>query len=160
MNKRTSQLLPLSFLACLIIFSSCGKLVKWNPDPLLDTSDVVITCDANDGNKGLLNYEKNVYVHLGLITNKSVNRNDWQFVLFAWGATDPKALATPLGDNKWSYSIKNIRQFFKVANDEKIINLVVLFRSGECYDNHCKVLRNADESDIYIPVTDKTVILK
>ncbi len=146
-------------LSLMILASSCGKLVKWTPDPVTDTGEVEITCDATEGNKGLLDYNKDVYVHVGLITNKSVNRNDWEFVLFDWGSKDPRALATPAGKNKWKYKISNIREFFKVGNDEKILNLVILFRAGECYDTHCRALRNADESDIYIPITDNTVTL-
>jgi hypothetical protein len=160
MNSNTLRVRQTALLACILLITSCShKLIKYAPEPVYDTSDITITCDATEGNKGLLDFKKNVYVHVGLITNKSFNRNDWKFVLFDWGSTDARALATPAGDNKWTYSIKNIRQFFKVPNDEKITDLVILFRAGECFDSHCKVLRNADESDIYIPVSDKTVLL-
>jgi hypothetical protein len=138
-----------------MLTASCTKLLKWTPEPLSDSSDVKITCDAREGNKGLINYNGDVYVHIGLITSESKNKDDWRFVKFKWGSRDIGAQATPAGNNKWSYTIKNIRKFFGVGKDEQIINLAILFRSGGCIDIYCKVLRNSDGSNMYIPIDDK-----
>ena len=124
---------------------------------MTDTSDVTITCNARSGNKGLVNFEGDVYVHIGLITNKSNNQNEWRYVKFKWGSREMMAKATPDGSSQWSYSISNIRKFFGVSDDEKIISLAILFRSGACIDVHCKVLRNVDGSNMYIPIKDETV---
>jgi hypothetical protein len=140
-------------------FFSCRELIKTDPEIVSDTSEVVITCDSRLGNKGLLDYTGDVYVHVGLITSKSLNSEDWRYVKFTWGSRDNNAKATPVGKNRWSYSIKNVREYFKVPGDEKIINLAILYRSGACIDIHCKTLRNIDGSNIYIPIKDQSAVL-
>lgn len=145
-------------LVCVIAISGCkAKLLDWTPKEVVDTGDVEITCDATQGNRGLLDFNGDVYVHLGLITNKSKDKDDWRFVKFKWGSKEPGALATPAGKNKWSYSIKNIRQFFGVGKDEQIRKISILFREGGCIDVYCNVLRNIDASNMYVPVVDQTV---
>lgn len=147
----------LLLIACSSFIISCNQLLETDPERLTDTGDVTITCDASQGNKGLLNYEGDVFVHVGLITSKSEHIEDWRHVKFDWGSRENLAKATPVGKNKWSYTIKNIREFFDVDQDEKISQLAVLFRSGACIDVYCKVLRNTDDSNIYIPVHDESV---
>ena len=145
-----------AFFVCIIIslFSSgCSTpLVEISPGSLTDTSNVTITCNANMGNKGLLNFTGPVYIHLGLITDSSNHPNEWRYVKFNWGSTDEAALAKPVGRNKWTYNIPNIRKFFAVAENEKIQKLALLFRQGNCIDTLCRTLRNEDKSDILIPV--------
>jgi hypothetical protein len=69
--------------------------------------------DCTKGNQGLLNYgnTNDVYVHIGLITNLSINPTDWKYAKFTWGTADPLAKATSLGNNKYQYIINNIRSF-------------------------------------------------
>jgi hypothetical protein len=143
------------FLLLLLFLASCGELVSVSPKKPSETDDIRIRMDATKGDQGLLDYTGDVYVHLGLITNKSEHALDWRFVKFAWGSRDPTALAKPIGKNKWEYTIKNPRAFFQVPEDEKIYQLAVLFRSGACIDVYCKVLRNEDGSDILIPIASK-----
>ena len=138
----------------LFLLSSCSSpLIKTNPDLISDTSQFIITCDANRGNKGLLDFTGPVYIHLGLITDSSIHPNEWRYVKFKWGSTQDSALTTPSGKNKWSYTIPNIRKFFRVSESEKVMKLAVLFREGNCIDTNCRTLRNEDKSDMYIPVS-------
>ncbi|WP_026969101.1 hypothetical protein [Algoriphagus terrigena] len=139
-------------IGLLLLLASCGKVIKVSPSYPTDTERLTILANANEGNQGLLDYTGDVYVHLGVITNKSEHELDWRYVKFAWGSRDSAALATPVGKNKWEYPIGNIREFFGVPQDEKIYKLAVLFRSGACIDVYCKVLRNLDESDLMIPI--------
>jgi glycosidase len=129
-----------------------AQLLSWTPDFPKDNSNITITMDATKGNKGLLGFANNVYVHIGVITNLSANPGDWKYSKFAWGSTDPAALATPAGTNKWSYNIPNIRTFFAVPAGETILKIAILFRAGNCTD--CQAQRNADGSDMYVPVYD------
>jgi hypothetical protein len=141
-------------LILLLAITSCSTpLVKTKPEDISDTSSVTIICDATKGNKGLLNYSGPVYVHLGLITDSSISPKHWRFVKFDWGSEQKEALATVVGKNSWSYSIPNIRKFFEVKENEKPLKIAILFRSGNCLDTFCKVLRNEDKSDIFIPIT-------
>jgi hypothetical protein len=154
----TGRRANIGIIFILILISSCSSsLVKWSPETLIDSGDVEITCDANEGNKGLMDFPGQVFVHVGLITNKSQNKDDWRFVKFKWGSRESMAKATPAGKNKWKFSIKNIRQYFGVGKDEQILNLAILFREGGCFDIYCKTLRNSDGTNIYIPISDQSV---
>jgi len=138
------------------LFGNCSSpLIETEPEVITDTSEVSITCNAEKGNKALMGYAGPVYVHLGLITDSSGFPTDWRYVKFKWGSTEKAAEGTPQGKNKWSYKIHNMRNFFGVPGNEKIIQLAILFRSGNCIDTFCKVLRNADKSDVLIPVKQK-----
>jgi hypothetical protein len=143
-------LLPALLIALL---TGCNSpLVRTNPAHFSDTSSITITCDATRGNKGLLGFRGDVYVHLGLITDSSVHPNQWRYVKFNWGSVQPEALATYEGNDRWSYKVPSIRKFFGIKEGEKLLQVAVLFRSGNCLDTFCKVLRNKDRSDMKIPV--------
>jgi hypothetical protein len=142
-----------SIFFLMLILSGCTTpLVEVSPREITDTSTVTITCNGAKGNKGLMNFEEPVYVHLGLITDSSINPNHWRYVKFKWGSTDEAALVKRAGRNQWTYEIPNIRKFFGVAENERIQNIAILFRQGNCIDTLCKTLRNEDKSDIFIPV--------
>ena len=141
------------FIAGVLNTGCSSPLIETNPEIVTDTSAVIVTVDGNRGNKGLLDYNGPVYVHVGLVTDSSISPTFWRYVKFKWGSTDEAALATPAGKNKWTYQIPNIRTFFAVPQNERIQKLAILFREGNCLDTFCKVLRNADKSDILIPVS-------
>ena len=152
MKQHYSKLLSFPIMAMLFSLGCSTPLVKTTPDDFSDTSDVTITCDANKGNKGLLNFQGPVYIHLGLITDSSIHPNEWRYVKFSWGSTEEAALTKPAGKNKWTYEIPNIRKFFAVPHNEKILKIAVLFRQGNCIDTLCSTLRNEDKSDILLTV--------
>lgn len=145
------------FTIC-IIACYCGnaQLLQWSPSYLKESSSTIsITCDATRGNQGLLGYTPvtDVYVHIGAITNLSSSSSDWKYVVnnnFNSPATIVQAVS--LGTNKWTFNINGgLRSFFNITNGaEKIQKIAILFRSG----NGSKVQRNADASDMYIPVYD------
>ena len=141
-------------MLCLQCFCSfTTNVVSWSPDAIKDTNDVQITCDSTKGNRGLYNYKDSVYVHVGLVTDLNGSATTWQYLKFTWGSSVASAKAHGAGENKWSYSIHNIRNFFDVPSDERILKVAILFRSGNCQDS-CYALRNEDGSDIFIPVND------
>jgi glycosidase len=139
-----------------ITISLRSQLLNWTPDFSKDNDNITITVDATKGNQALLGFAGNVFVHVGVITNLSTGPSDWKYVKFTWGAADAAAQATPAGTNKWSYTINNIRTFFNVPVGETILKIAILFRSGGC-NNDCVVQRNADGSDMYVPVYDNNL---
>jgi hypothetical protein len=146
-----SKLVPV-----ILLFARCSsEIIETSPASLSDTSEVEITCNANQGNKGLLDFPGDVFVHVGLITDSSEHPRDWRYVKFKWGSTEPLAKAALAGKNRWSYKIPNIREYFGVNKNEKVFKLAILFREGNCIDTFCKVLRNADKSDIMIDLAQK-----
>ncbi|MBK7884766.1 MAG: 1,4-alpha-glucan-branching protein [Chitinophagaceae bacterium] len=142
-------------LYLFIIFSTISnaqRLLTWTPEFPKDNDQLVITIDCSKGNQGLFNFEggnsNNVYVHAGLHTNLSNGPNDWKYSKFTWGTADPAAKAVPLGNNKYQYTINNIRTLFGVAPGEIIKKVNIIFRSA---DGNLKQT-NSDNSDMYIPV--------
>lgn len=140
----------LLLFACSV--SKSQRLLNWTPEFPVDNSTLSFTVDCNKGNQGLLNFEggnsNNVYVHVGVITNLSTGPTDWRYVKFTWGSTDPAARATPLGNNRYQYTITNIRSFFNVPAGETIRKVTAIFRNAS---GNLKQV-NSDVSDMYIPV--------
>ena len=154
-SKMKQQNLIIIYLVAANSLLSCScssPLIKVSPEHFSDTSTITITGNAASGNKGLLGFKGPVFVHVGLITDSSVNPNQWRYVKFKWGSTEEAARAIPAGDNRWNYTIPNIREFFGVKQNEKIERLAILFREGNCVDTFCRVLRNLDKSDLFIPI--------
>jgi len=141
---------------------SWAQLLSWTPSfPVEDdaATNVVITADATKGNLGLLNYSPttDVYVHIGVITNKSTAPNDWQHIKFPnFNTVYPQAQCTYLGNYKWQYTITGgLRSYFGITDaTEHIQKIAILFRNGD----GSKKLANADGSDMYVPVYDNSMV--
>ncbi|MEO9022294.1 MAG: alpha-amylase family glycosyl hydrolase [Ginsengibacter sp.] len=145
----------LSITILFFSFQTFSQLLSWTPDFVTEGSTpVTITVDASYGNKGLLNYTptSDVYVHTGVITNKSTGPTNWQHVKFNQNFNTPNAAlqATYLGNNKWQFTITGgIRAYYGLTDPTEVIQkIAILFRNG----NGSTVQRNADLSDMYIPV--------
>lgn len=132
---------------------SQAQLLTWTPPfpKENDASQILeITVDATKGNQGLLNFSGDVYVHIGVITNKSANGDDWKYVPFQWGTSPANGKTASLGSNKWKYTITgSLRTFFGITDaSETIQKIAILFRSAD----GTKAQRNTDASNMYIPV--------
>ncbi len=132
----------------LLFCAAKAQLLGTTPQFARETDNITITMDANFGNKALLNYANtgDVYVHVGVITNLSTGPADWKHVPFEWSSNTAQNKANYLGNNKYSFTINNIRSFFNVTGTEYIQNIALLFRSG----NGNTVQRNSNGGDMYI----------
>ena len=147
----------LAAFGCLFFSVSVfSQLLTWTPSFPKDNNNITIAVDAVKGNRGLIGFSGNVYVHVGVITNLSTSGADWRHVVFAWGSTNAAAQATPDGVNKWKYTINNIRSFFSVPAGETISKIAILFRDGPGNI----VQRNSDGSDMYVPVYDNNLAVR
>lgn len=138
-------------LLCFAVVAGRAQLLSTDIAFPTDASTIVVTMDANKGNKGLLNHTaSDVYVHTGVITNLSTSPTNWRYVKFNQNFNQPNAAlqATSLGGNKWQFTIANIRAYYGVPAGETILRVSILFRSG----NGSLVQRNSDGSDMYIQV--------
>ena len=146
------------YLLCLGILMlslsvSAQRLLSWTPEFPTDGGNITFTIDCTKGNQGLLNYQggasADVFVHIGVNTNLSTNPSDWRYVKFTnFNAATPEAKATVLGNNKYSFTITNIRAFFGVPAGETINKINCIFRTG----NGSLKQVNSDGSDMYIPM--------
>lgn len=152
----------LTAVCLLTYFLGFGQLLTWTPDFITESSsNIEITVDANRGNLGLKDYSStsDVYIHTGVITNLSTTPTDWKYVKFSsFNTPNAAAQATYLGNNKWKFTISgNLRTFYNITSPtEKILKITVLFRSG----NGNIVQRNADGSDMYIPVYESGIAVR
>ena len=152
----------LTAVCLLTYFLGFGQLLTWTPDFITESSsNIDITVDATRGNLGLKDYSStsDVYIHTGVITNLSnysyrLEIRKVQFVQYP----DCGSCTTYLGNNKWKFTISgNLRTFYNISSPtEKILKITVLFRSG----NGNIVQRNADGSDMYIPVYESGIAVR
>src|SRR5579859_6987037 len=143
---------PLVILFAVLLTGSGAYAQLLTEVPLFprDTDSVEIIADCSKGNQGLFNYANtgDVYVHIGLITSASSGPADWKYAPFTWGTTPSLAKAVSLGNNRYRYSIGNIRSFFNVSAGETILRIAILFRNG----SGSLAQRNSDGGDMYVPV--------
>lgn len=119
-------------------------------DPVFATQNdsVVIYYNAAQGN-GALASVNTIYAHTGLITNKSASPTSWRHVQGNWGTADSRVLMTNLGNQIFRISF-NIKTFYNLPADEKIISLALVFRN----QSGSIVGRAADGSDFFVPIFD------
>ncbi len=125
-----------------------AQVLQWVPQFPTADSSITITYDVTKGNAALVNVFP-VYFHTGVITNLSTSPGDWRYVVTTWGKADPAYQMTYLGNNKWQLHFDNIRKYYGVPQSEKILKLAFVFRNGD----DSKVGRNADSSDIFLPLS-------
>ncbi len=136
-------------LICLpVVLLTKAQLLSFTPDFPVDNSNVTITMDATKGNKGLMGYTGDVFVHIGVITNLSTSTTDWKYTKTTWGSTDVNYKATVVSSNIWSFTVNNIRSYFGVPAGETILRIAILFRNGTGSVKQA----NTDGSDMYVPV--------
>lgn len=132
-----------------VIINETG-LVVFSPSIPAADDTITITFDATRGNGGLTGASE-VYIYTGVITDKSTSPTDWKYLKSpSFSAPDPAAKMTALGMNKFQIKLTPT-SFYNVPATEKILKLVMVFRSGD----GSKAGRNSDNSDIYIPVYEK-----
>jgi len=141
------------FLFLIASITAPAQLLSVTPSFPQDNATVTIVVDCAKGNKGLLNYVNpgDVYVHTGVTTSASTGSSDWRYVKFTnFNTGDPSVKATALGNNRYSFTIANIRSFYGVPAGETIKKIAILFRNGA----GSVVQRNSDGSDMYLSVYD------
>ena len=157
-----------AFLGCLsllVILCSDAQLLTWTPSfPVEDdaATSLVINVDASKGNRGLFEYAmtNDVYVHTGVITNKSTGSSDWKYVKFNQNFNLPNAAlsAAYLGNSQWRFTITgSLRSYYGITDaTEHIQKIAILFRNG----NGSKKQANTDGSDMYIPVYSSALAIR
>ncbi len=90
------------------IFSSIevpGEIIEISPTSFDQNTEITITYDARQGNKGLVG-ESKVYMHSGVVTDSNTG-TEWNNVVGNWGADDGVGLMTrsSTNSNKWEYTL-------------------------------------------------------
>lgn len=136
----------------LLYFCLSAQLVKVSPAFPDDDDVVTIVFDASLGNKGLFNYNGDVYVHTGVITSQSTGSGDWKYVPTSWNSNNAAHRLTSLGNNLYSFTIHGIRNFYQVPAGEAIRKMAFVFRSynpaGNALEGKTSDL-SVDQGNIY-----------
>lgn len=130
---------------------SCVTILPQNPS-IADT--ITIQFNAACGNKGLLNFNGDVYMHAGLITATSASPNDWKYAVGNWGVVDKPAVMHRVGVNLYEKKIV-LKDYFGVPASEEIKSVALVFRnaSGD------KVAKTAEEKDIFVKMDIKPLTI-
>ncbi|MCB0737003.1 MAG: T9SS type A sorting domain-containing protein [Bacteroidetes bacterium] len=128
--------------------TSKAQIVTAIPAYPTQNDTVTITYDATKGNAGL-NGVAPVYMHTGLITDKSSSPSDWKYVQGTWGTDDAKVKMTSIGNNKHQMKF-HIASFYGIPTNETALKLAFVFRSADGN----KAGRETDGSDIFFDLSD------
>jgi 1,4-alpha-glucan branching enzyme len=145
--RKTAFLFFLLFVACRI-----QAQIQVNPFFPTDNEGVIITYDASKGNQGLLSHNGDVYIHTGVITDKSTSSTDWKYVTTTWNTSDAAARMIKGSGTTYSFTIPNIRSYYNVPAGETILKIAMVFRSynpsGNALEGKASDL-SADQGNIY-----------
>ena len=123
----------ISLLFSLVLFYQfTSAQVTTVPTLPIENLQVTITFDATQGDAGMKDYSGDVYVHTGVITNKSTSSTDWKYVIGAWGDNTKQPKLTRVTANTYTLQISpDIRSFYAVPAGEIIKQMAFVFRSTD-----------------------------
>ena len=97
------------------LLSLNAQVVTVSPSFPTETTPIVITFDAKQGNGGMAGFSGVVYAHTGVITNNSTSNTDWKYTKGSWGTANAPVL-TSIGNDKYTLSISDILAYYGVPS--------------------------------------------
>ena len=119
--------LLISILFSISLKSQIAWLVPSDPKP---NDEVVLFFNPSQGNAAMADYKGIVYLHTGVITDRSLDGGDWKHVIGNWGEADQRVQMTAVGDGTHKFSF-NINDFYGLGMDEIPQMLAFVFRSED-----------------------------
>lgn len=147
-----------SLLTLLIALLSSALYAQVTLDPVFATQfdSVTIIFDASKGGKGLLNVSPaEVYMHTGVITNKSSSLTDWRNVQGVWGTDDVPRKMTSKGNNIYEKRI-HIHTFYGLTSTDTVKRLAFVFRNRAGN----KEGKTTDGQDIFVDLAQSGLQVK
>jgi len=126
---------------------SIAQIIWLKPENPSVTDSVTLYFNAAEGNKALKDLPGDVYLHTGVITNKSIDSHDWKYVVGNWGKDDKNLQMKREGKNLYSFRFV-IKSFYKTGPDDVVNQLVYVFRNLD----GTLVGKTKDNEDIAVPV--------
>ena len=125
-----------SFILFLLIYNSLYAQVSSVPVFPHDNDSVSIVFKSNEGNKGLMNYNGDIYAHTGVITNNSSSSSDWKYVKTGWGQNIPACKLQKIAPYTYVLKISpSVRNYYGVPANEVIKKMAFVFRSETASNN-------------------------
>jgi len=139
------------FLAIVLFFviyqASIAQVIWLKPENPPVTDSVTLYFNASEGNKALMDFPGNVFLHTGVITNKSLDGHDWKYVVGDWGKDDKSVVMKREGKNLYSFRFV-IKSFYKLQPEDVANQLVYVFRNAD----GSLVGKTSENEDILVPV--------
>lgn len=121
----------LSLFAFLLNVLFISAQITTTPELPVASQKVIITFDSSKESR-LGYFTGDLYAHTGLITEKSVNSDDWKYVIGTWGNNTLQPKLTNKGSGIYELQISpDILQFYAITSGEKILKLAFVFRSSD-----------------------------
>ena len=144
--KNTVKILG-TLLFLLSIKTISAQIIWLKPENPSVFDTVTLYFNAAEGNKALKGVTGNVYLHTGVITNRSVDGHDWKFVNGNWGIDDKNTLMKREGVDLYSFRFV-INAFYKLSKEDVANQLAFVFRNVD----GTLVGKTKDNEDILVPV--------
>ncbi|NVO21208.1 MAG: DUF5110 domain-containing protein [Bacteroidetes bacterium] len=146
-NRLTGFALALALMLLTWPNPLSAQVIRIEPPSPAVNIDATLYYDASQGNKALKNYSGDVYLHTGVITNKSLDGHDWKYVVGNWGKPDKLVLMKREGPNLYSFKLQ-IKSFYKLGDQDVAQQLAFVFRN----EDGTIVGKTTENEDITIPV--------
>lgn len=141
----------LTLAISLFAFLASAQIITTDPAFPSESQSVTITYDATEGNGQLAGFTGDVYLHTGVITNKSTSNSDWKYVKFDWNTNDASVQVTSLGNDKWEFTYSpNIRDFFGVTDPTEVIEKIAIVFKGVEGGTVVAEGKDTGNSDIFV----------
>ena len=134
-------------LILLISKVSFSQLIWLKPGNPSVNDSVTLYFNAAEGNKALKDIAGDVYLHTGVITNRSLDGHDWKYVVGNWGKDDRSVLMTKEGSNLYSFRFV-IKSFYHLRAEDVANQLAYVFRNMD----GTIVGKTKENEDIVVPV--------
>ncbi len=144
-NKSIRLLGTILFL--FLYQSAFSQLIWLKPENPSVNDSVTLYFNAAEGNKALINLQEDVYLHTGVITNRSLDGHDWKYVVGNWGKDDKSVLMEREGKNLYSFRFV-IKSFYKLRPEDVANQLAYVFRNQD----GTLVGKTKENEDITVPV--------
>ena len=149
--KRNFLLLTLLFAG---LSNTFAQVVTFEPSFATQLDSMTVILDATQGNGELEDFIGDVYLHTGVITNKSTSGSDWKYVPYGWETNDASMKATFIGDNKWEFKYKpSIREFFGITDASEDVEKVAIVYKGVSGGSIVAEGKDEGNADIFIELT-------
>ncbi len=138
---------PLSIIFCFFLVIGKSQVAWLVPSSPSVRDTVTLFFNAAEGNKNLKGHSGDVYLHAGIITNKSLDGHDWKYVVGNWGTADSRVVMKKV--DKDLYSFRFIPAvFYGIKAEDKALQLSFVFRNLE----GTLVGKTEQNEDILVPV--------
>jgi len=135
------------FVFLLLSYVSFAQLIRLVPENPSVTDTVTLYFNAAEGNRALLDLNSDVYLHTGVITNRSLDGHDWKYVVGNWGKDDKSVLMKREGENLYTFRFV-IKSFYNLRPEDVANQLAYVFRNQD----GTLVGKTKENEDIVIPV--------